>query len=220
VLETENFKFVFNQQDESFVSHFSQKIETARPQLLEDFELQDVPTTIFKIYPSLDTYHNGVLTPGAPESQKGRVWTENEIKLVSQSYLKAEKGEVISDDLLIHEFIHILHWNKIGEVNAIPKWLWEGVALYKGCCSWGNVEELEYLKEGDYPSIREINWNSEMQYELGYYIIEYVIKQWHWDNVLQLIESNGDIKNSLGISAKKFEEQFYQYLEDEYLSAE
>lgn len=79
--------------------------------------------------------------------------TENEIKLVSPFYLNSETGEIISNDLLIHEYIHILHWNKIGDPNTIPRWLWEGLALYKGCCEWGNLEELEYLVKGNYPSL-------------------------------------------------------------------
>ncbi len=219
-LETKNFRFVYTETDESFVREFSQKIETIRPRLLKDFQMQQVPLTTFKIYPDLESYHNGVLIPGAPEWQQGRVWTESEIKLVSPSYLHAEQGEVISDDLLVHEYIHILHWNKMGDPNAIPKWLWEGVALYKGCCSWGNVKALDYLDKGDYPSLREINWNSQMQYELGYYLVEFIVTQWGWDKILDLITSNGDIKHSLGMPVKKFEEQFYQYMQEKYFKSQ
>ena len=176
-----------------------------------------MPVTTFKIYPDLETYHNGVLTPGAPEWQKARVWTENEIKLTSPTYLKNVLGEAIADDLLIHEYVHILHWNKVGDPYIIPKWLWEGVALYKGCCQWENIEQLEYLKKEKFPSLKEINRKSELQYQLGYHLIEFILVEWEWKKVIQLIENNGDIKESFNVTTKVFEKKFYNYLKKEYL---
>ncbi|WP_367388135.1 hypothetical protein [Lewinella sp. LCG006] len=166
---TKNFRYNYSDEDEDFIMDFSRNIEANQPGLLDDFGLDNVPITTYKIYPNLETYHNSVLTPEAPEWQQGRVWTENEIRLVSPVNLEMEDPGLNSSDLLIHEYIHCLHWNKVGDPNSIPKWLWEGVALYKGCCEWGNLKGLDYLNNGDYPTLKEINRNSGFQYELGYY---------------------------------------------------
>lgn len=217
-LSTDNFRFVYSKKDELFVKNFSSKIDSLNSTLLGEFRSDSLPVTTYKLYPDLESYHNGVLTPGAPDWQKGRVWTENEIKLVSPTYLETELNEPISDDLLIHEYIHIIHWNKFGDPRNIPKWLWEGVALYKGCCAWNNIDQLEYLKKEKFPSLKKINWNAEFQYQLGYYLIEFVDIKWGWVKVVELMANNGNIQESLGLSIKTFEKEFYDYIKKEYLT--
>ncbi len=217
LMTTAHFKFIHSNLDTDFVKEFATKIESRYNKLLSDFNIKKLPITTFKIYPNLESYHNGVLTPHAPDWQKGRVWTENEVKLVSPTYLKQMKGEEISDELLVHEFIHILHWHKKGNPNSIPKWLWEGLALYKGCCKWEELDQIDFMKNKKFPSLKTINWNPEMQYQLGYYIIEFITEKWGWHSVLQLVDNNGNIKKSLGLSNKGFEDQFYKHLESQYL---
>ncbi|MCB0664919.1 MAG: hypothetical protein KDC80_03810, partial [Saprospiraceae bacterium] len=123
-----------------------------------------------------------------------------------------------SDDLLIHEYVHILHWNIAGDPNLIPKWLWEGVALYKGCCQWDHLEQLEYLQKEKFPSLREINGQAELQYQLGYSIIEFIVEKWDWAKVLSLLKNNGDIKESLDLSTRALEREFYAFIKEKYLS--
>lgn len=217
-LRSDNFRFIYSQKDEAFVKNFSKKIELLNSKLLDEFRSEPLTVTTFKLYPNLESYHNGVLTPGAPEWQKGRVWTENEIKLVSPTYLETELKEPISDDLLIHEYVHIIHWNKFGDPRNIPKWLWEGVALYKGCCVWDDINQLEYLQKEKFPSLKRINSNSEYQYQLGYYLIEFIDTKWGWDKVIQLMENNGDIKATLALSVKAFENELYGYIKGNYLN--
>ncbi|UZR95967.1 hypothetical protein [Chondrinema litorale] len=217
-LHTDNFRFVYSKQDELFVKNFSSKIESVHYKLLDEFSCEPLPVITYKIYPDIESYHNGVLTPGAPKWQKGRVWTENEIKLVSPTYLETALNEPISDDLLIHEFVHIIHWNIVGDPNRIPKWLWEGVALYKGCCAWEDIDQLEYVKKEKFPSLKQINWNGEFQYQLGYYLIEFIDTKWGWKKVIELMAKNGNVKEALGLSEKTFEKDFYNHLKKEYLN--
>lgn len=217
-LRTDNFRFIYSRKDDLFVKSFSSKIESLYNRLLDEFRSEPLPVTTYKLYPDLESYHNGVLTPGAPEWQKGRVWTENEIKLVSPTYLETELNEPISDDLLIHEYVHIIHWNKFGDPGNIPKWLWEGVALYKGCCAWDDIDQLDYLKKEKFPSLKKINWNGEFQYQLGYYLIEFIDAKWGWEKVIELMTNNGDIEVTLSLSVKTFEKEFYDYLKNEYLN--
>ena len=214
----DNFRFIYSKMDELFVKNFSTKIQSLHNELLTDFKSEPIPVTTYKLYPNLASYHNGVLTPNAPDWQKGRVWTENEIKLVSPTYLETELNEPIKDDLLIHEYVHIIHWNKVGDPRYIPKWLWEGVALYKGCCAWEDIDRLEFVKKEKFPSLKEINWNGEFQYQLGYYLVEFIDTKWGWEMVIELMAKNGNIKEALGLSEKAFEKEFYNHLKKDYLN--
>ena len=80
-----------------------------------------------------------------------------------------------------------------------------------------SAKELEYLKEGKSPSLSS-NRNSEMAYELGYYVVEYTESEFGWEKVLELIKSGGDTKTNLNLSTSQFEKGFYRFLEEKYLN--
>ena len=81
-----------------------------------------------------------------------------------------------------------------------------------------NPMELGYMREGKYPSLKKINNDQTvgLKYDLGYFLIEYIVEKWGWESVLKLVEDNGEIKRVLGISEKAFEREFYESLAQKY----
>jgi hypothetical protein len=114
-------------------------------------------------------------------------------------------------EIVLHEFVHCLHLHLAKSATQVPGWLWEGVAMYKGCCRWTNPKDLDYIKKKKHPSLKQIEEDRTYQkkYELGYYIIEFMYETYGWEKVLELMKRNGDIESVLGISVKEFERAFY-----------
>lgn len=218
--QTAHFSLEYTALDTALVPKVAATIEEEFARLIQSFELGDFPKTTIRIYPDLETYHNAVLTPGAPKWQMGRAWDNHEIRMLSPSVAEAITGEPTNaGEMILHEFIHCLHLSMIPDTQRAPGWLWEGLALYKGCCQWGESPfELDYMQNGTYPSLKQIEKDRTFQikYDLGYYLIEFIDSSFGWDQVLDLIKNNGDIKSSLNISVKDFQEQFYTYLERVY----
>lgn len=219
-LVTENFSIQYSSLEKTLVNNISQILEKHYHDLLSDFRLSELRRTVVRIYPEKEVYNNAVLTPNAPLWQMGRVWDKNEIRMLSPITAQQLLGEDLDvNELVLHEFVHALHLNLLKDGVNAPGWLWEGLALYKGCCQWvTNPFDLEYMKKGKYPSLKKIERDRtyELKYDLGFYLIEYLHKAYGWDRILELIHHNGNIESTLGVSEKSFETSFYQYLEAEY----
>lgn len=217
---TDHFSIYYSAKDNDLIPNLSQVLEDRYAGILADFKLDTLPVTTIRIYPALGIYHNAVLTPGAPSWQMGRVWDANEIRMLSPITAQELNNEIMeTSEMVLHEFIHSVHLNLVKDGTQVPGWFWEGLAIYKGCCQWTNSPfYLEYMKVGKYPSLNKISTDrtSELKYDLGFYLIEYIDKVYDWNKVLELIKTNGDIKKTLGVSIKQFERGFYSYLEEEY----
>lgn len=215
--KTDHFEFEYSALDTTLIPEVAMALEKNFEALTTDFEIDDFPTTTIRIYPDLATYHNAVLTPGAPQWQMGRAWDENEIRMLSTVVAEQIREEEIDcSEMILHEFIHCLHLSLIPDTQNPPGWLWEGIATYKGCCTWtDNPYDLEYMQQGKYPSIRQIEKDrtSEMKYTLGSYLTAFIEGKYGWEAVMSLIKTNGDIKQSLNISVKDFQKEFYSDLE-------
>ncbi|TRX50646.1 hypothetical protein FNH22_25325 [Fulvivirga sp. M361] len=217
---TAHFNFYYSALDSDLIPQLGNHPGKKYYDLMRAFNLDSISTTNIRIYPGSAIYHNAVLSPGAPSWQRGRAWTKNEIRMVSPIIAQRETRENIQiNNMVLHEFIHCLHLNLVKNGTRVPGWLWEGLAMYKGCCRWTtSPKELDYIKNKKYPSLRQIqnDRSYQMKYDLGYYLVEFLDQKYEWTNVLKLINKNGDIKKALNISVKDFQEEFYRYLEAKY----
>jgi len=215
-----HFIFNYTERDTTVVDDMIQTLETQYDTIMDRMGFDEFKQTTIRMYPDLETYHNAVLTPGAPAWQMGRAWDNHEIRMLSPVEAQRITGETMNPgEMTIHEFVHCLHLSSIPDIQNPPGWLWEGLATYLGCCKWTeNPFEIDYMKKGNYPSIKQIERDPTFQikYELGYFFIEFLVEKYGWDKIRMLVRKNNDIKNVLGISTKQFERLFYKYLEETY----
>ena len=218
--ETEHFSFDCSPLDSAQIPALGSYLESKIGRLLDDFNIEKLPSIKIRIYPDFNSYHNAVLTPNAPKWQRGRAWDSDEIRMLSPITAKEETGEDVQlKNVVLHEFIHCIHLNMIKDGTRVPGWLWEGIAMYKGCCQWvDNPNDLDYIKKGNKPTLKQIenDRSYQMKYDLGYFIIQFLDHKYGWDKVLQLIDSNGRLKDVLGVSTREFQKEFYDYLEKNY----
>jgi hypothetical protein len=206
-----HFDVYYGQEKVEDIGRMMNALESRYKELLRLFAIDSIPKLTIRIYPDLATYHNAVLTPEAPDWQAGRAWTENEIRMVSSVEVKQDAA---LDQLILHEFVHCLNLHIIDKQARTPGWLWEGVAMYKGCCRQFSIAEINDLKNKKRASLRDIEKDpsNQLKYQFGYYLIEFIDKTYGWEKVVSLMRTNGNIKASLNISVNKFENDFYNSL--------
>jgi hypothetical protein len=211
-LTSSHFEVQFSNNDSVVVRDIISSLEAKYDTLLRSFGLNSTTIISIKIYPDIETYHNAVLTPGAPAWQMGRAWTKREIRMLSPKVAQQISNErQNAGEIVLHEFVHCLHLHLVKSATPVPGWLWEGVAMYIGCCRWVELKDLDYMKKKKYPSLKQIEQDRTFQkkYDLGYALIEFIDKTYGWEKVLELMKKNGDIKTVLGMSVKEFERAFY-----------
>ena len=120
----------------------------------------------------------------------------------------------------VHEFAHLVSIRVNSSIANNPRWLWEAVALYENN-EFFDPRTLSYMVNGDYPTLEELNvdYNSGNNYiySVGYLLIEYVANTWGMDNVIGLIENNGNIPGLLGITIQEFEYGWYEFVKQRYI---
>jgi hypothetical protein len=120
----------------------------------------------------------------------------------------------------VHEFAHLVSMQVNSSIANNPRWLWEAVALYENN-EFVDPRTLSYMVNGDYPTLEELNadYNSGNNYiySVGYILIEYVVNTWGTDNVISLIENNGNIPGLLAITVQEFEYGWYEFVKQKYI---
>jgi membrane peptidoglycan carboxypeptidase len=73
------------------------------------------------------------------------------------------------------------------------------------------------LLSGKYPTLAQLNKDTQLTYHLGYTIIEYIRDTWGMTAVRDLITSSGNLPAVLGKNESEFEKGWYEYVKGKYL---
>lgn len=213
-LTTEHFTLRYTVTDTANAISIATNLEEKFENIISKFQVSEMPKVTVNIYPGFESYHLAVLSPGAPEWQRGMAWAANDIRMVSPEALDGSEREMARTGAAVHEFVHCVNMYLVNNV-VFPRWLWEGVAMYVGCCQFYQPDELEYLRAGKRPSL-DSNKHPERAYELGYFVVEYIESEFGWQAVMDLIKAGGDTRKVFQKTPSQFEKGFYDYLEIKY----
>lgn len=149
----------------------------------------------------------GVKYPGAA----GYVYGRTEIRLL-------KRGDITQAAL--HEFCHCVSFYVNSTIGNNPRWLWEAIAIYEAG-EFVNPKSLSYLVQGNFPTLLQlsvdVNQGSQIIYQLGYIIVDYIKSTWGGAKYIELIKTNGNIASTLGISTTQFEAGWKKFVQDKYL---
>ena len=117
----------------------------------------------------------------------------------------------------LHEFVHLVSLSKNQGNGQIPKWLWEGVAIYESKRPPPpNPSSLMCITPYSIPSLTGLNAHPSNIYRIGNLLLEYIVNTWTYSGLVQLIRTNGSIEQSLGITEHQFHEQWLAYANTQY----
>lgn len=214
-LKSEHFDFIlYDGLTAINIIEISENLGNNYNRIIDDLQLSSMPKVTAKIWSDYNNFMEameadiGIRYTGATGYIFGL--TEFRIYYNTQSPVAA-----------VHEFAHLVTMQINSSIANNPRWLWEAVALYENN-EFVHPETLPYMVSGDYPTLDELNtdYNSSNHYiyNVGYVLLEYVVQTWGMDNVLGLIQNNGNITKLLGITIQEFESGWYQFVEDKYLN--
>lgn len=224
--ETRHFKFIYTAVDTASIEAIAGNLEDNYHKILTELKVNNQPKVEVTIYPSIRAYHLAINNPQAHAYEVGSATGKEAFRIVSP----VNPGPVWNYEFMmkafIHEFTHCVHYTILEGVNTKRlaamsaeegqgTWLFEAIACYEAG-QFFPPAEFSYLKEGDYPTLAQLN-NNEKIYDVGYVLIEYIKTKWGIKALNHLIRTNGNIKYCLGISEKDFEQGFYTYLKLNYL---
>lgn len=141
-------------------------------------------------------------------------------------------GETDSKKVAVHEFAHTVTLKLLLEhepqplnskefdkkFSTFPTWLWEGISVYEAQ-QFVDPQTLPYLKNGQYPSIVELNdrFKSGKIYDCGFTIIEYILSKYGHEKFINLIENYGNLKIVFNVTDEQFCKDWYGFVKNKYL---
>lgn len=222
-IKTTHFNFLFSSSiDSSSIVELSKGLEGSYSKIGSNLNTVPAENIEVNIYARRWRY----IKATGNWSASGNIEGISKLHFVENTWLESEIGKIA-----VHEFVHAvvlkllidrepkpLNVESFDEkFSTFPIWLWEGLSVYEAE-QFYEPKTLAYFKNGKYPQISELNNRSEGQkiYSCGYTIIEYILKEYGKDKLIELIESYGDLKNVLNVTEEQFSSNWYQFIKKKY----
>jgi len=193
----------------SEVSIIKDKLEQNADRILDAFKIESIDTFKVHVWANYDNYliAQEKLIGQRYNGSGGYVINSNELAMFFTTDVE-ETAE--------HEFVHAISL-RVNSSN--PRWLWESVATYRAN-EFVDPNELSYLKEGNFPTLTELNGDFNESdhkiYKVGYILSEFIIHEWGTDKYYELIQEAGDLQKVLNISEPEFETQWADFVKTKY----
>ena len=211
---SEHFSFVlYDGLPESIIAPIIARLEENYGRIRDDLDLNSINKVTVKIWNDETHYLNdmqndiGTRYPGST----GYVYSATEVRILN-------RGSPAQN--VLHEFCHAASMAVNSRIGNNPRWLWEAVAIYESG-EFKDPRTIGYLVSGNFPTISELNSDFNAGnykiYDVGYLLSEYIIYSSGKNAFINLIKSNGNIQQSLGVTTEQFEEAWKRFVQNKYL---
>lgn len=207
--ESEHFVFHYDEKfDPALAESVKDSLEKNYQVLLDDMQPGSIEKTTIALWSDKQEFAASQYNryPGAV----GYVVSKREVRVLAIG--------VSTNQVAIHEFVHALTLYINDDFANNPRWLWESIAVYEAK-QFIDPTILPFMTSGDYPSMESLDQEQGTEqriYKVGFTIAEFIIKTWGVEKLHALVESNGNVEKTLGISMATFEQQWYQFVRDKY----
>lgn len=213
---TAHYSFYYTSYDSSIIKAAGDSLEKHYLRIVNDLGSDTLPVVKIFIYTNYEDLAAAVahVVPDLPPWAKGLAISESEIHILSPNLSGPEFNSMLS--ILVHEFAHCVSYHIRPNIANNPRWLWESAAVYESG-QFTNPLNIPYLVSHDPPSLAQLNsFNNTMIYETGYLIAEYIILNWDRTHFINMIMTNGNIQQVLGISPEDFEKGWFEFVVKKY----
>ncbi len=171
-----------------------------------------------EVLPSLTAFHERIQCPNCPDWVVGVRW-KGGLFVVSPLVPGPEQTKEGMLKVAVHELTHLLIAMKTP--NA-PRWINEGLASYEaGQDPRENGSIASFALHSGIPTFTEIEGSREAfenagGYPFSYTMVEFVIKRWGFDSLLQLMVHYDRFEEVLGVSKLAFWKEWSEWVKREY----
>jgi RNA polymerase sigma-70 factor, ECF subfamily len=220
--ETEHFILFCTPTDQAVAEKIVNNAEMIYGQLAVDFKSECTSKINLEVYPDLESLHQALKWPDAPDWIACN-YNIDIIRMVSpnnpgpaQTYdnvMRSNQSGVVAT------FIYNIYPHH----SLIPRWLHQGVALYKmnrysdkhlkklkeNISSLTTFEYLEAIDKED-----DITFLQANGFLVSYAMVQFIEQKWGWDSILALLADYTKFEEILKISKQEFWSQWIKYLQN------
>ena len=213
-LSTAHFRVLADRAGTTVLQGIADALEEAYPRVTADLRTGELATVSAYIWTDETSFNAamrsnlGVVWPGT----RGYVFAPSSVAVLAV----ASAGAIA--ETATHEFIHVATLAVNRSISNNPRWLWETVALYENR-EFVHPATLAYMRTGQLPTLAALDasFNDSRQiYEVGCVLGEFIVANWGLDGMVRLVQTNGNVPDTLGLSVADFEARWYAFLKTKY----
>jgi hypothetical protein len=218
--KTQHFIFYSNDKDAECLEDLSKELESNFKVITSKLKVNIKDDINVLVYPDIESFHIAMNDANASDSVVGTGWGR-EIKIVSP----LNPGTVHKYDsvkkILVHEFNHVVISNINSNLNEIPAWLNEGIATYEAKQMSDKIKAFikQKVSENKIPTFVELTKglsNPDGSHIFSYTIVEFLVYNFGYDKIIDILKSPENIEKVLRISIFEFEKQWITYMKENY----
>ena len=217
-LNTVHFTIASDDVDTAAVRTLAAALEQNRPRILADLQTTSLGATHVVIQSKQDfdsAWHSTIQRSGIAFQVQGLTGPDGTIYIYGP-WAATHSGRPLQQ-VALHELAHAVT-NRLAVGHATPpRWLSETIAVYEAKQAT-DLNHYFYLLRGRYPSIADLNDPTKsFVYEIGYRLAEYIRARWGADAVVRLVQHDGDVQATLGVSNDQLMHDWFIRVENRYL---
>lgn len=181
--ETKHFKISYSNWENEKINSVANSLEKNYNSILAHLNLQNIDLNLnLNIYSSLKDFHDAIGWNDAPDWIRGRFQDEL-IEIVVEN---PDTERAVA--LITHEMTHIV--TRYINSGFIPMVLFEGIATYEADQSYlkNQLKDLDSVISLE--ELFSINYSNKFSYPLAYSFTEFIIKNYGYEKILQLLKVN------------------------------
>jgi len=214
--QTVHYTFYYTSFDPLNIKITGDSLEDNYSRIVSDLNSDTLPNVNVHFYSNHDSLSAAVqhVVPNLPPWASGLAISQSEIHIMSPNHPDYEFNYMIA--ILIHEFAHCVSYHIRPNIANNPRWLWESVAIYEAR-QFFDPHSIPYLVNHIPPTLAQLNsFDNTMIYEVGYLLAEYIILNWSRDHFVNLILTNGNLQQVLGVTTVQFESGWFDFVRARY----
>jgi hypothetical protein len=194
----------------------SDTLENNYSRILGDLLTDSVSLTIIHFYRSSEELADAVrhIVPNLPPWAIGLATAKDTIHMISPKHPQQPYEAMLM--VMIHEFAHCVTLNLNPNFGNNPRWLWESIAIFEAR-QFVHPNLLSYMVEHNPPTLSQLNnFNNVQIYEVGYLLSEYIVLNWGFQQLKDMILSSGNIQQVLGMTVTQFQDSWFSFVRNRY----
>jgi hypothetical protein len=209
---TSHFLFLYTSSDDATIDALADDMEAMLARLKAKFQVDTTSQITVVLFPNRATFN---------DANNSEFWVtavtrgRSRIEMVSPD-APNQVFDLWPDTRAEHMLTHIVSLRVNASSGNNPRWLWESIALYESGqkASIGNVDF--FAPDGE-PSLSQLNGGYGTPiFDVGWYLGEYLETTYGTQVFIDLLEAEGNVAETLGISGDQLIADFVAFVRQKY----
>ncbi|WP_291648578.1 peptidase MA family metallohydrolase [Clostridium sp.] len=219
--EDKYFKYYSNENDSKAIKELSEVLNNNYSTITDNFNTNLEEKVEIIIYSNIKEFHRSIGNADASDGMVGVAY-DNTIKMVSPLNPGSIHDKESLLKVIVHEFVHIVTFNINNQKeNIMPTWFMEGIAVHEAnqITDYEKKYIRDNLSENRDINIDDINdnfYNNKLSYLYSGSIIDFILDEFGYGKLIQVIKSPNEMEMILGISNEDLKNNWINYVEENY----